>query len=57
MIGRQVQVDEQARVRDTVAWANTIIGGEASVEGALIGRRQRADACRIGGSRRARRTR
>ena len=38
VLGRQTQVDEQARVRDCVAWANSVIGAEAVVEGALLGR-------------------
>lgn len=38
VLGRQVQVDEQAHVRDSVLWASTVVGAEAVVEGALVGR-------------------
>ena len=43
VIGRQVTVDERAQVRDSVVWANTSIGPDATVEGALVGRN-----CHIG---------
>ena len=43
MIGRQVQIDEQAQIRDSVLWAHTIVGVEAAVDGALVGRN-----CHIG---------
>lgn len=38
VLGRQSQVDEQAHVRETIAWANTVVGAHAHVEGALLGR-------------------
>jgi NDP-sugar pyrophosphorylase family protein len=38
VLGRQCQVDDQAQVRDSVVWANTVVGAEASLEGALVGR-------------------
>ena len=38
VLGRQSQVDEQATVRDTIAWANTMIGAHAHVDGAVLGR-------------------
>ena len=43
VIGRQVQIDEQAQIRDSVLWAHTIVGVEAAVDGALVGRN-----CHIG---------
>lgn len=43
VIGRQCQVDDHAQVRDSVLWANTVVGAEASLEGALVGRN-----CHIG---------
>lgn len=38
VLGRQAQVDEQADVRDTIAWANTMVGAHARVDGAVLGR-------------------
>lgn len=38
VLGRQCQVDDQAQVRDSVVWANTVVGAEANIEGALVGR-------------------
>ena len=43
VIGRQVQIDEQAQIRDSVLWAHTVVGVEAAVDGALVGRN-----CHIG---------
>lgn len=38
VLGRQSQVDEQAQVRETIGWANTVVGAHAQVDGALLGR-------------------
>ncbi|BCS33632.1 hypothetical protein TBR22_A28590 [Luteitalea sp. TBR-22] len=38
VLGRQCQVDDQAQVRDSVVWANTVVGAESSLDGALVGR-------------------
>src|SRR5690606_3684209 len=38
VLGRQSQIDEQAQVRDTIAWASSVVGAHASIEGALLGR-------------------
>jgi NDP-sugar pyrophosphorylase family protein len=43
VLGRQCQVDEQAVVRGAIAWANTLIGANAVVEEALLGRN-----CQVG---------
>src|SRR5690606_12064082 len=37
VLGRQSQVDEQAHVRETIAWANPVVGAHAHVDGALLG--------------------
>jgi NDP-sugar pyrophosphorylase family protein len=45
VLGRQSQVDEHATVRGSIAWANTLIGADAVVEDALLGRN-----CQVGRS-------
>ena len=38
VLGRHCQIDEQADVRESIAWANSMIGAHARVEGAVFGR-------------------